>query len=168
VEAPGSLTDNPGFEQGLYGWVAAGSVASFGHFEGVTPSEGSRQAVLRSNGRLQGYLDVPPDATRLSFSATVFSAMGEFDPGLSVVELYSPQPAIVFDAAVVKQKKEACNCEDFGARVGPIEVGVDLTPFRGKPLVISADVSSNYIGIGMNHYALVLDDFRLERSEQKP
>jgi hypothetical protein len=163
VADPGPLTRNPGFERGLEGWSAAGPVELVSDFEGEGPAEGARQAVLRSGGRLEGYLDVPADASRLTFRAVVYSEIGRFDPGRSVVvRLLAGGNAVhALDGAYIPDQGTPCACGDFGERLGPVPVTVDLAPMRGTRAILSAEVrSAGYIG--MNEYALVLDDVRVE------
>jgi hypothetical protein len=159
---PGGLLTNPGFENGLKGWISEGSVQVVSDLEGTSPAEGTRQAVLYSNGRLEGYMDVPANAGKLTFSATIFSEIGEFVAGSSVIVTVAGPGGQVYalDAENLKQQGAPCTCKDFGERIGPVPVEVDLVPFRGQRVTISAHVrSTGYIG--MNYYGLVLDDFRI-------
>jgi hypothetical protein len=160
---PGSFTRNPGFERGLEGWTAAGPVEIASAFEGQGPPEGAHQAVLRSGARLEGHLDVPPDAARLTFEATVYSEVGEFRPGESVlVRLVAGDDAVsALDAGALQESSAPCACKNFGERIGPLPITVDLVPFRGRRAILSAEVRPGGY-IGMNEYALVLDAVKVE------
>lgn len=163
---PGLLLDNPGFEAGLVDWLPSGAETA-GTFCDLTPAEGAAQAVVQSGESLLGVLEVPADADALVFRAAAFSEVGEYDPDRSaVVSLTSADNVrtVVWDADALEDAGEALDCAEgygFGHRVGPEEVRVDLAPYRGQTVfVVGSARGSSFIGV--NSFALLLDDFRVE------
>ena len=165
VPDPGSLSDNLGFESALDSWVTLGDVIVTDTFEGMTPVSGIAHAVVRQEGTLFGYFDVPADATRLALSVALFSEIGEIDPDYTaVIALHRAggERAIVFDAYDQRELGESCaDCTEYGHKLGPLRAEADLTPFQGERLILTVEVRSAFF-IGVNYYALVLDDILIE------
>jgi hypothetical protein len=164
VADPGPLTSNAGFESGLAGWITSGQVEATGAVQGQAPAEGAKQLVVHQESFAAGYLDVPANATTLQLSLTLFSELGQFDAGkTAVVRLLSEgvAPQVLFDAATEQAHDAACNCGELSHRLGPQVKTADLTALRGKRVFLTAEVRSAFF-IGVNYYALLIDDVRVQ------
>lgn len=164
VADPGVLTDNPDFENGLLGWNAIGEVAATGAFEGVPPASGDSQAMVREQSVVAGFLDVPQDANQLDLSIAVCSEAGQFDAQHSaVVTLHSSagERYKVFDAFDFSYNSVPCDsCSEFGHIIPPARYVVDLRPYRGQRLMLTAEARSSYF-FGVNYYAMLVDDLMI-------
>jgi hypothetical protein len=158
---PGPLTGNPGFEDGLANWLVEGDVSDSGTYETVEPASGESQAIIASYGSIAGYIDVPADASQLSFSATVLTAAAN---EWSWPEVYVWLNAGGEEVQVLDLPDETpapCDCGEFGGIMHLPRVEVDLAPYRGLRVFVTA---VSLVGWGVTPYysALVLDDFQVE------
>ncbi|MBK7862137.1 MAG: hypothetical protein IPJ65_26685 [Archangiaceae bacterium] len=163
VADPGAATDNPGFENGSARWVTVGNVAVGGAFQGLAPAEGAAQLVVHEESLASGYLDVPATATELQLAVALFSEQGQFDAGrTAVVRLVSEgaPDVVLFDAAAERARDASCDCGQLGHRIARQVKTADVTALRGKRAFVVAEVRSAFF-IGVNYYALVLDDLRV-------
>ncbi len=165
VADPGSLLNNPSFENGLTGWSVLGAEGiPSGEFKEVLPAEGAQQLVLRQDSGVAGYFDVPMTATALSLSLAFFSESKVATPGYSgTVRLHAAgqPPQVLFDGAAQVEASIDCNCSEFGHRVGPERITADLVPLRGKRVFLVAESRSAQF-IGINYFAIVLDDVKVQ------
>ena len=165
VADPGPVTGNLGFEAGTAGWIVTGHQAgTTGAFDGVVPVEGALQMIVHEESALTGYLDVPAGATSLSLSVGLFSEAGQFDADrTAVIALHraSGERIVIFDGYAERAASVACACGDFGQLIPPTRKSVDVTMLRGERLFLTAEVRSSFF-IGVNFFALVLDDLRIQ------
>ena len=165
VPDPGPMIGNLGFEAGTTGWTVTGHQAgTTGTFDGVVPVEGALQMIVREESVLTGYLDVPAGATSLSLSVGLFSEAGQFDADrTAVIALHraSGERIVMFDGYAERAASAACACGEFGQLIPPARKSVDVTPFRGERLFLTAEVRSSFF-FGVNFFALVLDDLRIQ------
>jgi hypothetical protein len=163
---PGPIVRNSGFEAGLDGWIPSGTVGAVESFEGLAPEEGEAFAVVREQSSLAGYLDVPADAETLEFTVTVFSEANMFDVSSSAVISLAPgsgSEVVIFDAAGHENESVACDecTTEVRERIGPLRQSIDVTPYQGQRVFVIVDVRSAFF-FGVNFFAVVLDDLRLE------
>ena len=52
-------------------------------------------------------------------------------------------------------------CGEFGQLIPPTRKSVDVSLFRGERVFLTAEVRSSFF-IGVNFFALVLDDLRIQ------
>lgn len=163
VSDPGNVLDNLGFEADLGGWLAlGGDIEITGAFQEIAPAEGEAQAVLNDVAALATYLDVPEDASTLDFSVAVLS---QFPDGYGAkVTLYDAGggATVVFDVSELRDTAVPCDtCDPFRHRIAPLRPSIDLTPYRGQRVFLSAEVRATFF-IGVEKVAMVIDDFRLQ------
>ena len=158
---PGPLTGNPDFEDGLANWLVEGDVEAVGTYEIIEPASGEQQVVMASYGSIAGYIDVPAEASQLSFSATVLTETdGQFTPPEAYVWLNAAGEDVQV-LEVRDETPEACDCGEFAGIIRLPRVEVDLTPYRGLRVFVTA---ASLVGWDATPYysALVLDDFQVE------
>lgn len=164
VTDPGPAMANLGFEAGLTGWTRRGESAHVvGPLFGVTPVEGTQQLALADSSQIAGYVDVPSDATSLSLSVVALIGTGPVHAALTgFVALHRAggERIIVFDAADERANATPCNCGGAAeTRVGPLTRTVDLTPYRGERLFLTARTQQGFFA---NQFILILDDLRIQ------
>jgi hypothetical protein len=96
----------------------------------------------------------------------LLSERGDVDADRSgVVALHraSGERIVVFDAQAEIASSAPCACGDsFGARIAPVTRTVDLTPYRGERLFLTAETWSTPFFFGPKLFARVLDDLRIQ------
>jgi hypothetical protein len=158
VSDPGPLTGNPGFE-GTQGWIGLETAGS-GSSTGFVPVEGQLYAHLGQSDVLLGYLDVPSNATTLSFHAGMFEylqcggrpAEVTLESASGVEHLFPPLNA----------PTEPCDDCISGQLIPWTEISTGLESLRGQRVVVRATASGYTECLPDVYEEVVLDDFRIE------
>ena len=160
VADPGAAELNTGFESGLSGWIAVGSIRSEGAFEGVDPVEGSAQALLEQGSMLGALLDVPGDATGLDLSMSVLVDSSFLEGGIAAIALHAAggDSAVVYENEGLGELPPCVSCTEYDALVGPIQPAIDLVPYQGRRVLLTIALSPQWLS---GPVAALVDDIQI-------